>query len=88
MGQWGEKSILSMIQVPKMHQFQEVWRPGGRQSDLVLPQASHFRVSQASVTHPTGLQEEAGKAKPALITRTRQLGWDCLLQGCLRPPDM
>ena len=29
MGQWGEKAILLMIQVPEMHQFHETsfWRP-------------------------------------------------------------
>ena len=35
MGQWGQKAILLMIQVPEMHQFHEVWRPV--EASLVWP---------------------------------------------------
>lgn len=30
---------------------------------MALPQASHFRVCQASVTHPTGLEGDAEKGQ-------------------------
>ena len=88
MGQWGQKAILLMIQVPEMHQFHEVWRPV--EASLVWPFLSPPTSGCArQLWHiPRDLRRMLRKAKPALITRARDLGWECLLQGCLQPPDM
>lgn len=88
MGQWGEKTILSMIQVSKMHQFHEVWRLV--EARLIWP---FLRPPTSGyVRHlwhiPQDLRRMLRKAKSALITRMRHLGWECLLQGRLQSPDM
>lgn len=74
MGQGGEKTILTISSVKDASVSMSL-ETSGSQADLALPQASHFRVCQASVTYPIGL-ERLRKAKPALRQRMRHLGWN------------